>query len=132
MIIKAYTNIILSILRIQKNIFLSAWYKSFSFLRQHLHSCCPFKFVVFNISRKSFFNWNYCCWNYWSEIVYKIPYRRARAWPSGRVRRASKGILHTRSEIEKKLLFTDPNLGFRSMARVCIQDTLLWSRARLA
>ena len=28
-------------------------------------------------------------------IVYKIPYRRARAWPSGRVRRASKGILHT-------------------------------------
>ena len=31
-------------------------------------------------------------------VVYKIPYRRARAWPSGcigRVRRASKGILHT-------------------------------------
>ena len=31
-------------------------------------------------------------------LVYKIPYRRARAWPSGcigRVRRASKGILHT-------------------------------------
>ena len=31
-------------------------------------------------------------------FVYKIPYRRARAWPSGcigRVRRASKGILHT-------------------------------------
>ena len=28
-------------------------------------------------------------------IVYKIPYRRARAWPLGRVRRASKGILHT-------------------------------------
>ena len=35
-----------------------------------------------------------------SMIVYKIPYRRARAWPSGcigRVRRASKGILHTMS-----------------------------------
>ena len=32
------------------------------------------------------------------NLVYKIPYRRARAWPSGcigRVRRASKGILHT-------------------------------------
>ena len=32
------------------------------------------------------------------SFVYKIPYRRARAWPSGcigRVRRASKGILHT-------------------------------------
>ena len=35
------------------------------------------------------------------QVVYKIPYRRARAWPSGcaqplgRVRRASKGILHT-------------------------------------
>ena len=31
------------------------------------------------------------------RVVYKIPYRRARAWPSalGRVRRASKGILHT-------------------------------------
>ena len=29
------------------------------------------------------------------NVVYKIPYRRARAWPSGRVRRASKGILHT-------------------------------------
>ena len=29
------------------------------------------------------------------KFVYKIPYRRARAWPSGRVRRASKGILHT-------------------------------------
>ena len=36
------------------------------------------------------------------KLVYKIPYRRARAWPSGcivqplgRVRRASKGILHT-------------------------------------
>ena len=29
-------------------------------------------------------------------LVYKIPYRRARAWPGGRVRRASKGILHTR------------------------------------
>ena len=28
-------------------------------------------------------------------LVYKIPYRRARAWPLGRVRRASKGILHT-------------------------------------
>ena len=28
------------------------------------------------------------------DVVYKIPYRRARAWP-GRVRRASKGILHT-------------------------------------
>ena len=30
-------------------------------------------------------------------VVYKIPYRRARAWPCGRVRRASKGILHTRA-----------------------------------
>ena len=30
------------------------------------------------------------------SLVYKIPYRRARAWPLGRVRRASKGILHTR------------------------------------
>ena len=29
------------------------------------------------------------------SLVYKIPYRRARAWPLGRVRRASKGILHT-------------------------------------
>ena len=32
------------------------------------------------------------------KVVYKIPYRRARAWPVqplGRVRRASKGILHT-------------------------------------
>ena len=31
------------------------------------------------------------------KIVYKIPYCRARAWPQplGRVRRASKGILHT-------------------------------------
>ena len=29
-----------------------------------------------------------------SMFVYKIPYRRARAWPS-RVRRASKGTLHT-------------------------------------
>ena len=31
-------------------------------------------------------------------VVYKISYRRARAWPSGcigRVRRASKGFLHT-------------------------------------
>ena len=28
-------------------------------------------------------------------VVYKIPYRRARAQPLGRVRRASKGILHT-------------------------------------
>ena len=27
-------------------------------------------------------------------IVYNIPYRRARAWPSAR---ASKGILHTRT-----------------------------------
>ena len=36
-------------------------------------------------------------YNYQSDeyIVYKIPYRRARAWPLGRVRRASKGILHT-------------------------------------
>ena len=35
------------------------------------------------------------------RLVYKIPYRRARAWPSGflgRVRRASKGILHTRRD----------------------------------
>ena len=31
-----------------------------------------------------------------ARVVYKIPYRRARAWPLGRVRRASKGILHTR------------------------------------
>ena len=30
-----------------------------------------------------------------TTLVYKIPYRRARAWPLGRVRRASKGILHT-------------------------------------
>ena len=30
-----------------------------------------------------------------ASFVYKIPYRRARAWPLGRVRRASKGILHT-------------------------------------
>ena len=29
------------------------------------------------------------------RVVYKIPYRRAHAWPLGRVRRASKGILHT-------------------------------------
>ena len=42
-----------------------------------------------------------------NKIVYKIPYRRARAWPSGcivqplgRVRRASKGILHTSNKIE--------------------------------
>ena len=31
-----------------------------------------------------------------SRFVYKIPYRRARVQPLGRVRRASKGILHTR------------------------------------
>ena len=28
-------------------------------------------------------------------FVYNIPYRRARAWPLGRVHCASKGILHT-------------------------------------
>ena len=36
------------------------------------------------------------------SLVYKIPYRRARAWPSGcigRVRRASKGILHTSTSL---------------------------------
>ena len=33
-------------------------------------------------------------------VVYKIPYRRARAWPSGRVRRASKGILHTTNLVQ--------------------------------
>ena len=26
----------------------------------------------------------------WSDVVYKIPYRRARAWPSGRVRARAK------------------------------------------
>ena len=35
-----------------------------------------------------------------STLVYKIPYRRARAQPLGRVRRASKGILHTNSTLE--------------------------------
>ena len=40
-----------------------------------------------------------------NRVVYKIPYRRARAWPLGRVRRASKGNLHTnnRSTISGKL-----------------------------
>ena len=37
------------------------------------------------------------------ELVYKIPYRRERAWPSGRVRRASKGILHTIFELVSRL-----------------------------
>ena len=50
-------------------------------------------------------------------VVYKIPYRRARAWPSGcigRVRRASKGILHTMYMVVYKIPY------------------LLSSRARLA
>ena len=36
------------------------------------------------------------------RFVYKIPYRRARAWPSAR---ASKGILHT---IERSELLLEP------------------------
>ena len=51
-------------------------------------------------------------------VVYKIPYRRAPrlaylAWPLGRVRRASKGILHTSEPV-------DPNyfLAFNLSCRV--------------
>ena len=35
-------------------------------------------------------------------VVYKIPYRRARAWPNGfrPCARASKGILHTKVMVE--------------------------------
>ena len=38
------------------------------------------------------------------KVVYKIPYRRARAWPSGQVRRASKGILHTSGKVTRTSL----------------------------
>ena len=48
--------------------------------------------------------------NVLQHVVYKIPYRRARAWPSGcivqplgRVRRASKGILHTIQHVVYKI-----------------------------
>ena len=51
-------------------------------------------------------------------VVYKIPYRRARAWPLGRVRRASKGILHTNHFV--LLIFvqtpTVASTGFRGAA----------------
>ena len=56
-------------------------------------------------------------------LVYKIPYRRARAQPLGRVRRASKGILHT-SKI--RLLARALGLKARPSARddkvSCIQE----------
>ena len=42
-----------------------------------------------------------------TELVYKIPYRRARAWPSGRVRRASKGILHTITELNVPQMYPE-------------------------
>ena len=54
-------------------------------------------------------------WTYLEEIltkfayptvVYKIPYRRARAWPSSAFRpsaRASKGILHTNAPVYKEV-----------------------------
>ena len=47
------------------------------------------------------------------NLVYKIPYRRARAWPSGfvqplgRVRRASKGILHTRENPDQLTVLSE-------------------------
>ena len=38
-----------------------------------------------------------------ADVVFKIPYRRARAWPSGfrPSARASKGILHTNADVEE-------------------------------
>ena len=33
------------------------------------------------------------------KVVYKIPYRRARAQPLGRVHRASKGIFYTNMQV---------------------------------
>ena len=43
----------------------------------------------------SFMKLRHIKWILCKIIVNKIPLRRARAWPSGRVHRASKGILHT-------------------------------------
>ena len=50
-----------------------------------------------------------------NSFVYKIPYRRARAWPSGcigRVRRASKGILHTKCARDQR------NLAYKQFVRL--------------
>ena len=54
-------------------------------------------------------------------FVYKIPFRRARAWPSAR---ASKGILHT-SQILKVGFVYLPNKTSQNMIIVadCMQDT---------
>ena len=46
------------------------------------------------IKRQTFTYPLHCTTNY---VVYKIPYRRARAWPSAR---ASKGILHTTNYVQ--------------------------------
>ena len=45
-----------------------------------------------------------CCGGF-PNLIYKIPYRRARAWPS-RVRCASKGILHTIPNHELRKVFS--------------------------
>ena len=47
-------------------------------------------------------------------VVYKIPYRRARAWPRPSAR-ASKGILHT-------MMAATRAHWLKSRVRVCMQD----------
>ena len=75
---------------------ISVFYWLYKTLRHHNQSC----------DRASHWNSNACVSAdviYW-RFVYKIPYRRARAWP-GRVRRASKGILHTNWRSEHQTIW---------------------------
>ena len=44
-----------------------------------------------------------------TRLVYKIPYRRARAWPSAR---ASKGILHTSTRPMQPVGQTRATIGY--------------------
>ena len=90
-------------------------------------------------------------YNYQSDeyIVYKIPYRRARAWPLGRVlytrypivarrawpvqplsrvRRASKGILHTRPSASREQRYLAYKAECVARAKVsCIQMNTIMS-----